>query len=425
MRFLSFRVRILGGAVMTALVAVGLVWGSVSLAVSRASAPPPLDISTQMREACLQDPAAWRTQQMGDLELRLLPADDPEVPAWLAEAQPGVTARDPEAERVLWLRSAEAGPCAVARFRLGSPPSFAGAFYLGGALGVFVAVLTVGLLSYRWTVIPLLARIERIRAAVDDIGESPYASPDDQLGDDLSAIAGGLDVSHARIRAARAELVERHQALEKHLAEIAHDLRTPIASLMLAVQELAATSPDGPVSRATTEVAYLSSLVDNLHQATRLRHGLDARVGEVDLRELVRRVELRFRALGRARGVEVAAATPEGPVPVCAEPALLERAIGNVVHNATLHGGAHVAILLDAEDGRFTLQVLDDGEGLPDEALTDLAERTFTADPARRRSQGLGVAITNEVVARLGWEVRYGRGEEGGLSVRIEGGTSE
>ncbi|MCB9683127.1 MAG: HAMP domain-containing histidine kinase [Alphaproteobacteria bacterium] len=418
---LSFRARILGGAVLNALVAVALVWGSVTFVIDRVERHPPVGASAQMRAACLVDPVAWRTQQMAHLRVELLPADDAAVPAFLADVALDTPVDAPGTHGDIWQRLAPDGPCAVAHLVFERPDAFASAFYVGGALGVFLAVLVVGVASHRWTVTPLLARIERIRAAVADVGEQVYASPDDHLGDDLSAIAAGLDGSHARIVAARADLVERHQALEKYLAEIAHDLRTPLGSLVLAIQELAAERPGAVVTRATTEVAYLSSLVDNLHQATRLRHGLDARQGRVDLQELVQRVELRFQALGRARGVSVASSTPDRPVWVAAEPALLERAVGNVVHNATLHGGGNVAIVLDVGDDGFTLDVMDDGDGLPDAALADLAARTFRVDAARGRSMGLGVAITNEVVAQLGWRIQYGRGDDGGMCVHLEG----
>lgn len=417
----SFRTRILGGAVLTAFVAVLTVWASVAFVLSQVVGPPDIGIASQVLEACLDDPARWAVQQTGDLRTELLDLDDPRVPDRVRRLPLDTDFDDPDQDRLHWRRLRDAGPCAVAKLEFQRPPQLELAFWGGILLGVFLAVLAVGFLSYWLTVRPLLARIHRLRLAVADIGERVYQGADDAVGDDLTAIGASMDDSHVRIREARDALVERHQALERYLAEIAHDLRTPLGSLMLAVQELAATTPGPSVARATTEVAYLSSLVDNLHQATRLRHGLDPQVGEVDLVELVQRVELRFRALGEAQGVSVNAAAEEEPVLVTAEPALLERALGNVVHNAVVHGGDNVAILLERTGDRFVLSVLDDGQGLPDDGLADLAARTFVTDPARRRSQGLGVAITNEVVHRLDWSIAYEAVEAGGLQVRIEG----
>jgi signal transduction histidine kinase len=164
-------------------------------------------------------------------------------------------------------------------------------------------------------------------------------------------------------------------------------------------------------------VAYLTALVENLHQAARLRHGLDAREGEADLREVVLRSEIRFRALGQASGVEVAAAVPEKPVWVRCSPVLAERVVANLLQNAMSHGARHAAVQLMASASSFQLVVLDDGPGVARPA--DLALRTFEISPDRPRSTGLGLAITNEIARRAGWTVHYA--SEGGLRVELSG----
>lgn len=136
---------------------------------------------------------------------------------------------------------------------------------------------------------------------------------------------------------------------------------------------------------------------------------------------MVRRVEARFQALGKSVGVSVASATPEAPVLVQGEPSLVERAIGNLVHNAVIRGGQNVAVVLDVIDGRFLLTVANDGPGLLPEQAADLSRRTFLDDPSRPRGQGLGVAITNDTAHRLDWSLSYAPGEEGGLCVTLHG----
>jgi signal transduction histidine kinase len=289
-------------------------------------------------------------------------------------------------------------------------------------LGAFLAVLGAGFGSYWLTVRPLLGRIERIRDAATRVGEDDYAPAEDDVNDALSAIGSVLDGSHARIEQDRAELLSRHQALENHLAEIAHDLRTPLGSLLLAIGEVDAAHPgSAATARAIGDAAYVTALVDNLHQAARLQHGLDPTLGECDLLDVVRRIELRFRALGAAKGVDVAASVPEGHLWVGCETALLERAVGNLVHNATIHGAEHVAVLVDVTGDSFVLSVLDDGPGMSEHAIADLALATFRSDPARRRSSGLGLAITHEIVRRLDWTFQLDAGPEGGLRARISG----
>ena len=176
-----------------------------------------------------------------------------------------------------------------------------------------------------------------------------------------------------------------------------------------------------PANRALQDADYLTGLVENLHQGTRLRHGLDPTEGEVDLRDVVSRLEVRFRALGRVDDVEVGAVVPEVPVRVQCTPALAERAISNLLQNAMTHGGQHVAVSLTVGEGRFRLVVLDDGDGISEADCVDLSRRTFLTDPARRRGPGLGVAITNEIARRAGFTIEYAQGEGGGLMVALVG----
>jgi signal transduction histidine kinase len=280
-------------------------------------------------------------------------------------------------------------------------------------------LLGAGGLSYLLTVSPLLRRIERLRGAATRVGGADYPQADDAVRDALSEIGAGLDKSHARIEADRAELVARHEALEQYLAEIAHDLRTPLGSLLLAVQEVRAESRAPAANRALADAAYVAALVENLHQAARIRHGLDAREGETDLRDLALRLEVRFRALGDAVGVEVAAAVPDEPLVVRCTPVLAERAVANLLQNAITHGAKHVALSVSRQGAGFVLTVADDGPGVASPA--DLALRTFTASSERPRDPGLGLAITNEIARRAGFAIAYARGPEGGLEVTLTG----
>ena len=168
-------------------------------------------------------------------------------------------------------------------------------------------------------------------------------------------------------------------------------------------------------------------MVENLHQAARLRHTLDVTSGTVELVELVHRLEKRFSIVGRHAGVEVAANTPEGEVWVGCAPALAERAVANLVQNGVEHNkeAGHVAIrlsLLDSES-RFQLVITDDGPALPDDTLASLQNESFLMNEARPRGPGMGMLITKEVAHRAGWSIQYAVLEPTGLEVRIEGPT--
>jgi len=429
----SVRIRILVGAVSTAVLSVLFV--ALTVRITLYLTLWNLDVASThpaMIDACEADPPAWGLAPIGPLEVRFFGVDGrsaepgrPPLPPELLSGLSGVGDRqvsDPPPRMTLRVRPS--GPCAIVQVRerrMEGMVAFVPIMILGL---VFLVVLSVGVVTYRTTVLPLLARIRAHRAAAVHVGDPQYVSAADSVDDELGDIGGVLDRSHARIAADREELLRRHESLEKYMAELAHDLRTPLSSLLLALQEVQRHQPGGPaVQRALQDTTYVSDLVENLHQATRLRHGLDIERGRSDLTAILRRLETRFRAIGAAEGVEVSAATPDGPVLVRGDPTLVQRAIGNLLHNAVRHGGEHVAAILSVRDGHFELVVADDGDGVPEPELADLAARTFQLDPARPRHQGLGVAIANEVATRLGWSIAYRRGPDGGLSVHLEGGV--
>jgi signal transduction histidine kinase len=280
-------------------------------------------------------------------------------------------------------------------------------------------------------VLPLRHRIETLAEAAQHVGGESFSSATHREPGALGHIAEVLARSHDRIVESREALTRRNQALEKHLAGIAHDLRTPLSSMHLALEALAEES-DGDARkearRALADAVYLSSMVENLHQATRLRHEVDVTSGQVELADLTRRIERRFDIVGRHAEIEVAANTPEHEVWVSCTPALAERAISNLVQNAIEHNGdrdqpGHVAITLDLIDAgrRFALVVADDGPGLPDEALASLNDESFLGDGARPRGPGMGMLITSEVARRAGWSLAYEAMEPSGLRVRLEG----
>lgn len=433
---LALRTRVLLAMVLAGVVAVVVTSVTVRTSVERGRTTD-WTLDTEALAACEADPARWHQEVANlvdawayDVDGRSAnPAAPPLEPALLDVArQTGTAAGDAPGERVDVRRVADVGPCAFIRVAFRPPGDLSAAVGSGLLIGAAVALLLVVGLALGIVLQPLLARIARIRRAAEGVGSPSFTPVVDDVPDALGAIAEVLDRSHARIRANEAELRERQVALERHLAEIAHDLRTPLASLLLAVQELGpvARPGDAAVRRALDDAEYVIALVDNLHQGTLLRRGLE--VGEdsrVDLREIVERLEARFRALGALRGVDVAASVPDEPVLARGVPALAERAVANLVHNAVRHGreGGHVALVLEQAGDTFELSVVDDGPGLRDEQLADLREATFRADGPRPRSGGLGLAITLEAARRFGWAARFEPEEPRGLRVTLRGST--
>ena len=434
--------RILLSAVLSVAVAGGLIAGGVLLGrpMLRDAAVATIASSTS-HAACQASPSTWGAQWGGfslfayDLDGVSANPDAPPLEADLLRQRrnrQGPVRKELSDDRMVSVLSmAPDGPCAMLRMGSNTPdPKAMRLFLVILTICIVAGMLLAGVWAMVFVVLPFRQRVKRLSEAASGVGRSDFTSVD--VGDEaLSHIADVLAESHKRIVQNRVALEERNRALEEHLAGIAHDLRTPLASLQLSLEAIADEATDalhGEAHRALTDTVYLSSLVDNLHQGARLRHDFDVTQGRTDLAALVGRLAQRFTILGRHAGVEVGFHAPDASVWVDCTPALAERAIGNLVQNAVQHqdGGGHVAIVLRLDEARriFSLVVDDDGPGLPEALLASLEVEGLRTDAARQRGPGLGMVITAEVARRAGWNLCWERLEPHGTRARITGPTA-
>ncbi|MEU6621659.1 HAMP domain-containing sensor histidine kinase [Streptomyces litmocidini] len=219
----------------------------------------------------------------------------------------------------------------------------------------------------------------------------------------LSAAVGHV-LSGRAVRPALAAL-DRQEAF---LADAAHDLRTPAASLRtLAETALRGETDSADVHRRTLRLAEgMGRLVDGLLTRARLMSGTAA-VARQPLRldQLVEAVVDEAPTEGHRVRVEAEEAV------VVADPELVRRAVGNLLDNALAHGhapGVPADVLITVgRDGVLTVE--DAGPGLPPEVAGALFERFRSGSG----STGLGLSIASWVAHAHGGTLTAGRGEHG------------
>jgi two-component system OmpR family sensor kinase len=220
-----------------------------------------------------------------------------------------------------------------------------------------------------------------------------------------AAAAAGYWLSGRAIGPAMAAL-EQQEVL---LAETAHDLRTPVAAL----RALAETSAQDPQQRAellprTVRLAgRMGDIIDGLLVRARLAAGVEQLTMQpVWLDQLVAGV-VEDTPPGSARISVVTA-----PTKVRADPALLQRAIGNLLDNAMRHGrapgAAQAIVTVTVADGRVT--VADQGPGVDPAIGEDMFER-FSSGSG---SSGLGLSIVRWVALSHGGDLQVYNADEGG-----------
>ncbi|MDP3231257.1 MAG: HAMP domain-containing sensor histidine kinase [Myxococcales bacterium] len=298
-------------------------------------------------------------------------------------------------------RVAPTGPCGVIGVRWGGADRPERLLFVSLLLAV-MAVAAAGL-AFAWVVRPLIARLEKVAGLAARVGTSLSAEPVDAVDDEVSQIEAALRRADAALISDRRALEAKTQALERFLMELGHDLKTPLASLKLSVDELV-TPTSGEAGRAAmAELLYVEQLVENLRLEARLQQG-GLKPGRLrfDLREVVDRIVAGLMPLARRAGVALEAGLSEEPVWLEADRALVERAVSNVVHNAVTHGARNVGVTLQPGGDAFQLEISDDGPGL------EASVRSTT-----RRGEGLGMQIAARALELTGLTITYRPGPDG------------
>ncbi len=333
----------------------------------------------------------------------------------------------------LLLKVSEKGPCSLLRihWRVGPQVRLLNLFQL-----VSIFLLGIGLcltFAYHGFVKPMLKRIESLASIAQNVGQKDSLFKTTHLQkDDLGIIEEGLELANQKIREDKQVLAAKNLALSQHIADMAHDLRTPISSLQLVLERMTQTQhgePHKDLSIAIADTVYLEQLTNNLSMATRLREGLvEEDTRPLDLRDVVERVAGRLGLLAREKGLSLDFACPDQEVWVKGSDTLYERALSNLVHNAIRYGEqeGHVVLLLETSASSFSLQVMDDGPGVPPSEIPRLQDRLYRSSEARQRDstgQGLGLAITHEICEKLGLSLDFEAIEPRGLRATLKGST--
>lgn len=280
-------------------------------------------------------------------------------------------------------------------------------------LTVGYAVLLAAAAALAWRLVSATLRpVTALRRGAEEItGTGSTASlPVPPARDEIHDLAVTLNGMLARLDAARG----RQRAF---VADAAHELRSPLASLRTQLEVVAAV--DGrEVADLLVEVQRMTRLVDDLLLLARVDDAVPPRRVPVDLADLVRTTLLRY----ADRRVPVTLSVEAVP-PVLADPDALTRVVDNLVDNAVRHAGSAVSVRLAAGP---LLTVSDNGPGVPPADRERVFGRFTRLVYARDRDSGgsgLGLAIVRELVTQHGGTVTLTDADPHGLRVEVRLGA--
>lgn len=266
-----------------------------------------------------------------------------------------------------------------------------------GAAAAAAGGIALGVWASRRVVQPLnlvAATAAQVAGGMLDTRLPPTDDPD------LATIVGSFNVMVDTLR----QRIERDS---RFAADVSHELRSPLTTLVAAVSVMQGRRAELPgrsqvaLDLVTAELDRFERLLDSLLTLARTEDGLEPdRLNEVSVAALA------AHALDRA-GVGPELLLPVDPGMVLGDKGLLERALFNLIENAQRHGHGVTAVRVERLHGDVAVFVEDEGPGVPTAERERIFERFATNRAARGSSSGtgLGLALVAQTVTAHGGTV--------------------
>jgi two-component system sensor histidine kinase SenX3 len=214
----------------------------------------------------------------------------------------------------------------------------------------------------------------------------------------------------------RTEAKRLEETRRDFVANISHELKTPIGAIGLLAEALQGATDDPQMvtkfaGNLYRESRRLGSLVQEIIQLSRLQSADLSKTGDlVDLEGIVHESVERNQVISEAKNITLEVDAPSGIV-VYGDHEMLTMAVKNLIENAILYSesGSSVGIGLRSIDGVAEIAVTDHGVGIASEDQERIFERFYRVDPSRSRETGgtgLGLAIAKHVASNHRGEIK-------------------
>jgi two-component system OmpR family sensor kinase len=275
--------------------------------------------------------------------------------------------------------------------------------------------------AFIWIVVGRgLAPIGRLARALEQRTPSTLQPVSESVPQELQPLVQALNDLLARLRSAQ-------QAQRQLVADAAHELRTPLAALLLQTQLV--ERADSPAARATA----LGELELGIERATRVVQQLLTLAREepgavgtelvpLSLDATLLEAVVPYRALADAKGLRLRVDTGGCRALVNGDRASLQTLFANVIDNAVRYtpAGGELAIALRESATSAVVTVEDSGPGIPPQDRQRVFDRFYRQPGVEQPGTGLGLAIVRAIAERHRLQVSLDAASAGGLLVRIE-----
>jgi two-component system OmpR family sensor kinase/two-component system sensor histidine kinase BaeS len=267
--------------------------------------------------------------------------------------------------------------------------------YIAAGIAIIFALLLALLLSTR-----LLKPVRELTQAAEDLSDGDLAKRVSIQGDDELAMLGRTFNQMA------ASLENAEQSRQAMTADIAHELRTPLAvqrAQLEALQDGVYAPTDDNLSALLEQNILLTRLVADLRTLAMAEAGqLQLEKTATNLGQLAARAADQFMPQAAEHGIEIQFSQQEGCRDIVIDPGRVEQIIGNLISNALRYTPQNSWVKIDfhCTDSEAVLTVRDNGPGITESDQEQIFERFYRADQSRSRAEGgsgLGLAIARQL----------------------------
>ncbi|MGH2356129.1 MAG: ATP-binding protein [Chloroflexota bacterium] len=280
-------------------------------------------------------------------------------------------------------------------------------FYLPVMAGIAVLAMVIGYLGSALLSSPL----RRLAGAAARIGGGDLESPVAVEGDDeVAQLAERMEEMRRSLFQTYSQLRQLNQLKDEYLFSVAHEVRTPLASLLASVeilagdyQRMAPAERESTIRRIERGAVRLQTLVENVLDAGSIRAGrFTIYPSPVDLGQTLDGAVATLQSLLEEKGQHLDTHVPDDLPAVMADERRVSQVFANLISNASKYGPERDRITVEAsvKGDHVLVRVSDHGPGIPLPEQGELFERYFRSASSARTSPGagLGLAISKAIV---------------------------